>query len=416
MKTAFSTIGLISSLTLFSSAAIQIPGADGSSGVLNITADTTIDLSQAVTGNWDDTNTANGIYDAEKWAVVFNYSSVNIDPGVTLTFTNHESRAPVVWLVTGDVVISGNVSLDGQAHQPAPLLSEPGPGGFRGGTASYAGNPSSSAGFGPGGGLRQGNVGSSGAFGTNLGSATPYGNPSLIPLIGGSGGAGDPEFTGIRQGGGAGAGAILIACAGTATIDGQIHCNGGAGLHDFSGIDLNTGGGSGGGIRIVCDTLAGTGPLNAVGGDGWQQGGLGRIRIERVASSSSGSIVPDPSIVPLTADDTALLWPPPSAPQVEVVSIGGVAAPADPRAAFGATGADVALPETATTEIVIRTTNVEQAAAVNVRLTPRSGADSQVVSAVVSSVVSPTEPIIEWTADLPVNTGYSAVQVHVVRP
>ena len=110
MKLAVSIIGILGTFTLSSNAAIQIPGSDGSSGVLNITADTTIDLSLAATGTWDDPNTANGIYDASKWAVVFNYSSVNVDPGVTLTFTNHPSRAPLVWLVSGNVTVSGTVS------------------------------------------------------------------------------------------------------------------------------------------------------------------------------------------------------------------------------------------------------------------------------------------------------------------
>ena len=65
-------------------AAITIPGADGSDGALNITDDTIIDLSQAVTGVWNANNTANagkGIYDPAKWAVVFKYSSVTVASG-----------------------------------------------------------------------------------------------------------------------------------------------------------------------------------------------------------------------------------------------------------------------------------------------------------------------------------------------
>ena len=95
-------------------AALNIP-SDGSDGALVITANTVIDLSQAVTGNWDANNSANagkGIYDSSKWAVVFKYSSVTIQGGATVTFKNHASRAPVVWLVQGDVTINGTVSLD----------------------------------------------------------------------------------------------------------------------------------------------------------------------------------------------------------------------------------------------------------------------------------------------------------------
>ena len=78
---------------------LTIPGADGSDDALNVTVSTNIDLSLAVTGAWDANNAANagkGIYDASKWAVVFKYSSVNIAPGATVTFSNHPSRAPVV--------------------------------------------------------------------------------------------------------------------------------------------------------------------------------------------------------------------------------------------------------------------------------------------------------------------------------
>lgn len=120
MKTVTTSACL--SLLLFglysSRAAIVVPGADGSDGALVITEDTVIDLSQAVLGDgaavkWDTNNAANegkGIYDPEKWAVVFKYSSVTVGAGVTLSFKNHGSRAPVVWLVNGDVTIDGTLA------------------------------------------------------------------------------------------------------------------------------------------------------------------------------------------------------------------------------------------------------------------------------------------------------------------
>ena len=138
-------------------AAIIVPGANGTDGALNLTANTVIDLSQAVTGAWDNDNTANagkGVYDPAKWAVVFKYTEVNIAAGATVTFKNHASRAPVVWLVSGNVKIEGSVSLNGQSAQPAPILPEPGPGGFRGGAATLAlGSVTGSSGFGMGGGI-----------------------------------------------------------------------------------------------------------------------------------------------------------------------------------------------------------------------------------------------------------------------
>jgi len=109
---------------------INVP-SDGSDGAFNPTANVEVDLSQAVTGApgvwgepWLQPGTGTGVYDADKWAVVFKYSSVNIPSGVTVTFKNHASRAPVVWLVQGNTTIAGTVNLDGQAYvwpEPAGL-------------------------------------------------------------------------------------------------------------------------------------------------------------------------------------------------------------------------------------------------------------------------------------------------------
>jgi len=389
-------------------AAIVVPGADGSDGVLHITENTVIDLSLAVDGVWDQDNTANtskGVYDSEKWAVVFKYSSVTVDAGVTLSFTNHLSRAPLVWLVSGDVTILGTVSLNGQDSVNSPAIAGPGPGGFRGGIGYYSVGVIDGAGFGPGGGQRRA-VG--GSYGTG---SRPYGNPSLIPLIGGSGGAGPDR--GYAVGGGGGGGAILIACAQTVTINGSISANGGAGVaYYFSDA---TGGGSGGGIRVVCASLTGAGTVKTLAGAGGKNGGagLGRIRIERAADDSTIAPIPDPSVVPLTDGDTALLWPPAEAPTVKIISIGGETAPDDPRASFGTQGADVALPEVSTIQVVIETVGVEEASQVQVRLTPRDSSNAVFVDAVAGT---PVGNVITWTADIPVGNGYSAIQAKVVRP
>ena len=153
-----------------------------------------------------------------------------------------------------------------------------------------------------------------------------------------------------------------------------------------------------------------------MGGGNGQSGGNGRIRIERVNNANTITVSPDPSVVPLTVGATALLWPPSDAPQVKVISIGGQTVPADPRPDFGTSGPDVALAQTASTQVIIETTNVEQASQVKVRGTPRSNATFTEVAATVSSVVSTTPLVVRWTATLPVSTGYAAVQVKVIRP
>ena len=405
---------------------IVIPGANGADGALNITADTVIDLSKAVSGEWSDTlnaaNAGKGIYDSNKWAVVFKYTEVTIASGAKVTFKNHPSRAPLVWLVQGNVAINGDLSLDGEKFTEPPLLAEPGPGGFRGGTGRYSDGATESPGFGPGGGgAKAGNTwgefGGGGSYGSVGFRGQPvYGNPSLIPLIGGSGGGGrNAGFGTPGWGGGGGGGAILIASGGTVSVNGMIHSNGGDGNYRRN-MENDFAGGSGGGIRIVCDTLAGTGVVQCLGGVSTIFGGLGRIRVERVSTSNSWIVTPDPSVVDIASGSSAILWPPSGSPEVRIVSIGGADAPPDPRAAFGTLGADVAIPITSSTAVIVETRNVEQASEVLVRGTPRMSGNYSETKATVASIVSTDPLVIRWTAALPVQAGYSAVQVRVIRP
>jgi hypothetical protein len=133
-----------------------------------------------------------------------------------------------------------------------------------------------------------------------------------------------------------------------------------------------------------------------------------------VLNSNTIAPIPAPSVVDLAAGATAVLWPPAGAPEVRIVSLGGVAAPADPRSGFGTIGADVSIPTATTTQAVIETTNVEQASQVKVRITPRDTYNFTEVDATYNTTVSPG--VLRWTATLPTNLGYSAVQVRVIRP
>ncbi len=426
MKTRHLLAGLsLMAATSVLQADIVVPGANGTDGPLVITANTEIDLSQAVTGTWDQDNTANvgkGVYDPAKWAVVFKYSSVTVNAGATVTFKNHPSRAPVVWLVNGNVTIAGTVSLNGQNSVDAPLIAEPGPGGFRGGVGYFSAGAFGGAGFGIGGAGRDGGgIGWGGSYGTiGGGGPSTYGNPAIIPLMGGSGGAGNPQAWSRLHGGGAGGGAILIASTSGIAVSGAIRSNGGNGNGNH--YDYNAGAGSGGGVRLIADSISGNGSLNCLGGNGprssgGNSGGLGRIRIERVALIGSPTLSPDPSVVALAAGSTALLWPPNDAPKVEIVSVGGLNPPADPRAGFGAQGADVTLPQGTTTPVIIRTENVESASTVQVRITPRSNANFTTVNATIdTSATGLPANTLQWIANVPTNVGYSALQVKVVRP
>jgi hypothetical protein len=91
------------------------------------------------------------VYDPDKWAVVFKYTTIDIS--VNVYFSNHPSGAPVVWLASGDVTIEGQVNLDGEYGRPYfdfdRPFAESGPGGFGGGQCSGTWDQAS-AGFGPG--------------------------------------------------------------------------------------------------------------------------------------------------------------------------------------------------------------------------------------------------------------------------
>ena len=311
-----------------------------------------------------------------------------------------------------------------------------------------------SGGFGPGGGrlFHHSYIGSEvDGYGASYGSSPAnystddpasarYGNPSIIPLLGGSGGAGTTIVETLAASSGAGGGgALLIACQNQIEVSsGKILANGGNTTPNNIGDRNESGSGSGGGIRLVCDSLLGNGgQLRAVGGVSANSplyaGGVGRIRLERVSNVNTLDVQPAPSTVNLETSTTALLWPPTGSPEVRVLSIGGAPAPTDPRVSFGSYSPDVALPLTTSTTVMVETVNVEQASVVNVRITPRSGSwvteknaqnqDVAVrkgepvdVNAVVDTVVSTNPLTIRWRATVPTTMGYSAVQARVIRP
>jgi hypothetical protein len=432
-----SLLSLAPALVLPAHAAITIPGADGSDGALNITQDTVIDLSKATTGKWDDNNSANagnGVYDPEKWAVVFKYTSVNVLAGKKLTFKNHATRAPVVWLVSGNVTIGGTVDLSGESWNApgvsAGRLPDAGPGGFRGGAARIAGDVLWASGFGPGGGQPSNDYREPlplpASYGTAGGSASKtYGNPSLIPLVGGSGGSGNggPNSGNESNAGGAGGGAILIAASGEIAL-----ANGSSLLsHGGTGIAAQwstSGSGSGGGIRLISTRLTGGGSVSAAGGGGVAIGGSGRVRIERVSTTATLNVSPAPSVIDLLDGSAAVIWPPTGAPEAKIILVNQVAVTTDPTASFGAYTPDVALPLVSSVSIVVETVNVEQASKVVVRLTPRNGmtvsgarkTNAAEVNATIKEVLSETPLKLRWEATVPTLPGYSAIQARIVRP
>jgi hypothetical protein len=417
--------------------AIDIGTTDVSDGALNLSANTTINLGLAASlcdcdggGQLDDPCrwdcpspvAGQGVYDAEKWAVVFKYSSVNITAG-TVNFQNHPSRAPVVWLVQGNVGIGGTVSLNGSGQNGAGAEAEPGPGGFRGGRGTINGNWGS-GGHGPGGGgfvTSVDRIGTGGSYGTQGGGSDVgpiYGFAGIYPLIGGSGGSGN-SYVDYPYGGGAGGGAILIAAKGSVSVTSVIEAQGSSGVSDSAYFyNRSSGGGSGGSIRILADTVAGTGALRTTGGAA-NAGGLGRIRLEGITIPFSGSSTPAASKLQLTGPPT--VWGPSDTPVVRATKIlasDGVtlldAVPPDPRASFALPQEDVLIDSDTAVTVEIEAANVPLDWIIKVRAVQQSGAVLTSANAVAQT--GSTQASSVWQTQLTLPRGFSALQVRASKP
>lgn len=366
---------LVSSVAAFGQ--ITIP-SDGSDGVFNPPGGfttTTVNLALATTASYDTNNSGNagkGVYDPVRHAVVFKYSSVTIPSNATIQFTNHPTHAPVVWLVQGNVTIgaSSTVNLNGANRDFSNVPAEPGPGGFRGGVDGSGGR---GAGLGPGGT----------ASGVTASYASTYGNPSIVPLIGGSGGGA----------GGGGGGAILIAAAGTITVNGSIVANGGGG----------SGGGSGGAIRLVANTINGNGTLSALPD--------GRTRLE--ANSVSGSLSPLPQTVAVAPQNPPVIWPDVNAPTVKIFKVDATTVPASPTASLDIS-ADVGVSVNSTVSVIVRTTNfVTAGGVVQVRAAGKFTSPPTWTTAILQSG---NDTQADWVAIVPCPSGFTTLQARATRP
>ena len=377
MRSQFRALGVAAAL-LFAGPALADfeSGSTGSDGAFAPGGSQTVNLSLAGSGP------GNGVYDPDKWAVIFNYTTISIPAEVTISFMNHPSGAPVVWLASGDVDISGVVVLDGAPGgggstfvPPGPGgYATPGPGGFSGGRGAIdAGVSPANAGFGPGGGQFLGpftdGAGGYGTPGGGQGGGGTYGNEGVFPLIGGSGGAGEGWYQ--NRGGGAGGGAILIASSGTISLNGQIWSRGGG----SGGV---SGGGSGGAIRLVADSVQGLGILRAPGGGNQSgtAGGAGRIRIE-----SPSAYLADPGDPPYSLSSVpGPLWPDATLPRLSITSVDGLPVPADPLA--GIVTPDVVLADTTQSPltIAISAAYIQPGTTVEVYLNRDIGARDTVIS------------------------------------
>jgi hypothetical protein len=348
------------------SAGTFVSGSTGADGAFNPTANTVLQLPP------------NGM---------FNFTTVNIPSGVTITFKKNAANTPVYILATGDVTIAGTIDVSG-GSTTSSTDNQPGiggPGGFDGGYGDIIGisDGAGGKGLGPGGGSGApigGYSGGGGGFGTAgqtgngnaLGGST-YGNARLLPLIGGSGGGGIGGV-GLGYGGGGGGGAILIASSGNIKISGTIYAYGGSGRsYNFF---TWAGGGSGGAIKLMANTISGSGYLYASGSSGCSgcnsAGGFGRIRIE-VFTNNYASATSPPYSYGLPGSVFVA-----NTPSLSITSIGGSTIPANPTASYSSP--DITLPNTTTNPITatLAAANIPVGTVVTLSVMPQFGTATKV--------------------------------------
>jgi hypothetical protein len=257
-------------------------GSNGSDGALNLTTPGTI------------------IFDPKSFSPplnpagdnVFNFTTINIGPGVTVKLSSKVFSGPVYWLAQGAVTVNGTIDLNGEDGPAASNITgvripaAGGAGGYSGGVGGSlaSGSPAPQPGAGPGGGKVPTAADAAG------GDAVFSGNQFLIPLVGGSGGGGGTESAAGDFGGGGsgGGGAILIASSVSITYGGIMRANGGQ--PGSWGAIQRGGAGSGGAIRLVAPTISdnatgdgncfGHGVLQAAGYVTEAFGSNGVIRLE----------------------------------------------------------------------------------------------------------------------------------------
>jgi hypothetical protein len=363
---------------------------------------------------------------------VFNYTTVNIPTGVTITYTRSSTNKPLTILASGDVVIAGTINIDGKPGNNNGLGGLGGPGGFSGGSGGYGfdqsfsgvpgDGPSGGGGglggatvtgtnIGDGGGGGYGLAGSNGGGGTNGGIGGPrFGAVTILPLIGGSGGGGGAAAANTRGGpGGGGGGAILIASSGTITLNGTIFSRGGAALGCCT-FFAGGGGGAGGAIRLISNTFTGNGTMNVSGGGGaggnfhtGGSGGQGYVRVEAFDKNNfTGSTTPT-NIISFSLPHPIT---PPNAPSLRIASVGGVNAPASPLGSLQGVP-DIIVPSSQPNPVTVALegANLPVGTVVQVTVTPSTGNRTTVQS----SALAGTEAASTASASVTLPAGITVV-------
>ncbi|HTD86160.1 MAG TPA: hypothetical protein VK850_06250 [Candidatus Binatia bacterium] len=325
---------------------------------------------------------------------VFNFTTINVAAGTTLTFNRNALNTPLYLLAQSNVTINGAVDVSGgSGNNTGP--GRGGPGGLDGGYPGLDANTPPGTGLGPGGAgggiaccvansVGAGGYGSIGGHPSTTNKGAAYGSPLLIPLAGGSGGGG---LIGNPFGGGGGGGAILIASSTRIDINspGIVRANGGGNC----GVAVN--GGSGGAIRLVAPLITGNGTLNAIG---LCTGGDGRIRVD---TTNRRSVVftsdPTPSI-----GANLVVFPTPI-PRLDIVEAAGTTIPEGTNAPV-----TIQLPFNSTTNrtVTVQARDFNAVVLIAVALTPDAGRAVVYQGTIDNLASNPAQTVINVT--VPVNT------------
>jgi hypothetical protein len=357
-------------------------GSTGADGPLNITAPGVTAFTQTPVGGGN----------------IYNFTTINIAAGSTLRLSGANFPLPLYFLAQGTVTVAGVIDLSGQAGAVptttdvlAPQrvgVTVPGAGGYGGGSAAYSGI-AGQPGLGPAGG---------GVFPFGIPSGGFSGNQFLVPLVGGSGGAGG------YASGGAGGGALLIASSVSITVSGAIDANGGANLNTPAPY---AGGGAGGGIRLVAPSIAGAGTIEAFGGS-WAPFGAGGpyagqdgvVRLEAFNNNFTGG----GSSNFYRATPFNLFLPAPTAqPSIIVTSIGGIAVPPNPTGSL--TMPDVTLNSNSPLTVNIQATNVPAGATATLYFYTENFLNQTITSTPLAATSTPG--VTTATATVTLATGFS---------
>jgi len=319
-------------------------GSDGTYGPINITENTRLQIPP------------DGIFHA---------TTVNVAQGAQLSFTRNLRNTPVYILAQGDVTLDGEIFMSATGRGGAP-------GGFDGGFLD-------SDGYGPGGGSHDPQVA---VQLYDAGSVTSYTSPLLIPLVGGSGGAGSTATADRPSSGGGGA--LLLAS------NSQIVVGAEARLFNFNGFNPRfrrsqlAGDGSGGCYRMVAPTVT----FNGVIGFG---GAPERTRIDRFQGSGGPSADANH-----TYGANFIIFPDP-APTLEVIELAGEAV--DPSTGIALVQLPVGTDPN--TKVRLRASNFGKSIPISIVLQPENGNRTIIETTIDNSSEDPVEQ--EYDITLPVN-------------